>query len=133
MAKGPKGGAVKDPSTLPSRSYHPNESLAKAIVRAWTDATFKKNLLTFGDKDDRAIWPDADRSPIYGRVSKVLQEFGISLDKPVVFSTEAQLANYDYTKAEAGEVYFVLPRADISRTPTLGTAVVAMSLCAMGI
>ena len=120
----------------PRASYHPNETLANIIVQAWTDPVFRQNLLTF----DEGTLPNLRRKVPPARhasTSKILESYDIWLDRPIVL-TEDQLAAFSDDQFEAfiarnGEFVFVLPDVPTSNKPSLGTAVVAMSMCAMGI
>jgi len=121
----------------PRGPYHPNETLAKIIVKAWTDDDFKKRLLTF-DEGTLPDWRGAVAATRLGFTRQALEDSDIWLDKPIVL-TEDQLASFSEDQlatfiAHNGEFVFVLPDPPTSsKTPSLGTAAVAMSMVAAGI
>jgi hypothetical protein len=101
----------------PENSYYPNDNLAEAIVRAWSDTKYRDDLLTDitkGEKD-------------YKKTADALAKVSIFIDKPVV--VDVKDANY---KAQDGEIVFVLPKMP-GTIATLATARVAMALQARGI
>lgn len=144
MAKSPKSYAATGGMSYSATGgmkclrgpYHPNETLAKIIVQAWTDDAFKKNLLTF-DEGTLPDWRHAVPAAKLGSTSKAFEAFDIWLDRPIVL-TEEQLATFSEDQfatfiAQNGEYFFVLPDVPTSSRPSLGTAVVAMSMCTCGI
>ena len=80
---------------------HPD--LANVIVEAWSNAEYKKRLLTIpsGSPKDYEI-SGADRT----RTKKALEEKGIFLDEPIVL-TVRQFATYKMTSQT--EIVFPLP------------------------
>lgn len=117
----------------PGVSYHPNDSLAHAIVRAWTDESFKKRLLTFPEHTapDWSKFADEDRQKMIGATRDALAEVEIFLDSPVVLTPD-QFGQY--RPKDDSEVIFVLPSPSIvyGKRYTLDTARVAMALCPFG-
>lgn len=113
--------------TVPGDSLH--QKLAAAIVKAWTDATYKRKLLTFPDGGWEGM-SQAERDERIRGTRGALDdpEIGISLDKPVVL-TIAQFAKYEM--ATSNEIVFVLPEAD--KGTTLKDAKDAMDVHALGV
>jgi hypothetical protein len=99
----------------PEISYFPNDNLAEAIVKAWSDTKYRDDLLT--DINNKN----------YKKTADALAKVGVFIDKPVV--VDVKDANY---KAQDGEIVFVLPKMP-GTTATLATARVAMALQARGI
>jgi hypothetical protein len=126
------GGAAEGETTSPQHregciSYFPNENLAQAIVKAWSDETYEGQLLTFG-RDKNADWDlIKDKDAAYSRTARALAKVDVFIDKPVVL-TVAQQAY----EAKGGEVAFVLPDK-LGKKPTLATARVAMAVQCRGI
>src|SRR5690349_11903619 len=73
-------GSTTDPAGCVS--YHPNEKLAGAIVRAWQDLEFKTRLLTF-----RPEQPDFAK-PNYESSRAALAEVDVFIEKPVVLTEQ---------------------------------------------
>jgi hypothetical protein len=117
------------PSQPTHISYHPNDSLAMAIVRAWSDPEYKRRLLTFPEKDE-ADWSkikDPARREMIRKSSKALAEVDVFLEMPVVLTSE----QYDDYKPKAKkEVVFVLP--DPIGGNSLETARIAMAVQVRG-
>jgi hypothetical protein len=101
--------------------YHPNEALANAIVKAWSDDEFRTRLLTFPGSDMR--------NPNYQSTRDALSEVGVNIDKlvPVVL-TPQQYATY---RRRANQIIFVLPDP-LGSVHNLATAQVAMCLHVFG-
>lgn len=130
MSKGPKSPASAGASSRVGVSYFPNDNLAEAIVRAWSDPSYRKNLLTFGD-DNAANWEayPNQRQSMLRKTSQALEEVGIFLNNAVVLTPGRQ---YDTYAKQDEEIVFVLP--DIpGRTPSLATARIAMAVHIDGI
>src|SRR5262245_57898986 len=104
-------------------SYHPNDALAHAIVKAWTDPNdFGKRLLTLS--------VDGPKKKKIESTQRALAEYGVYLENPVVL-TEDEYKRY---KKERDEVVFVLPDAP-GRTEgqnSLDTARVKMAFTLRG-
>lgn len=108
-------------------SYFPNENLAQAIAKAWSNKSYEDQLLTFG-RGRNADWDVIkDKDATYSKTAGALAEVDVFINKPVVLT----VAQQDY-KAIAGEVVFVLPDVPGS-SPTLATARVAMAVQCRGI
>jgi hypothetical protein len=115
-------------------SYHPNESLALAIVRAWSEESFRSRLLTFPGNPNSASWEGISseaRQEIIGRTRAALGEMDIFLDSPVVL-TVSQLQGYK--KKEEKEIIFVLPDPSMvnGKQYSIATAKVAMAIQCFG-
>lgn len=102
-------------------SYHPNEALANAIVKAWTDDEFRRRLLTYPGSDMR--------NPNYQSTRDALSEMGVNIHRmdPVVLTTQ-QYATY---RRRANQIIFVLPDP-LGSVHNLATAQVAMCLHVFG-
>jgi hypothetical protein len=85
--------------------HHPNEHLVSAIIRAWTDPSFRKALLTYPNLK-KAGWRKRPK-PNYQKSSNALAEMGVHIDRPVVL-TQAQY-EWGYEKARDHDVVYVLP------------------------
>jgi hypothetical protein len=85
--------SVSDPAgnLLAPVSYYPDDNLAAAITRAWTDPGFKDRL----------------RERDYTTPSAALAEMGITVPRPVVLTPKEYYAGYK--KQSADEVILVLP------------------------
>jgi hypothetical protein len=133
MSTSPRKPASTRASSRDCISYFPNDNLAEAIVRAWSDKSYKDDLLTFGE-GNAADWSnhtDQQRDSMLIRTSKALEQVGVFLDKAVVLTVE-QYESPDF-KEKPGELIFVLPRP-VGHTPTtLATARVAMAAQCAGI
>jgi hypothetical protein len=92
-----KTAAKKEEDRVAEFSYK-NESLAQMIVYAWTDASFKTQLL-------------ADAKP-------ALEQRGIYLKKPVVITEADYYGGYHLTDPDG--VVFVLPNQPRTATPPTG-------------
>jgi hypothetical protein len=88
--------------------HHPNDHLVGAIIRAWTDNSFRRALLTYPNLNKVAGWRKRAK-PDYQKTSKALAEMGIHVDRPVVL-TQAQY-EWGYDKARDHDVVYVLPDA----------------------
>lgn len=110
-------------------SFAPNDALAEAIVRAWTDRTYRDELLTFGEKDDWKKMSAAARAAKIRKTSEALEKVDVFLDNPVVLTAE-QFATYKSSSKD--QVVFVLPEP-LSTKPTLATAKVAMAVTCRGV
>jgi hypothetical protein len=125
------GRAAEGETMSPQRredciSYFPNENLAQAIVKAWSNKSYEDRLLTFG-RNQKADWGVKDRDATYSKTAGALAEVDVFINQPVVLTVAQE--NY---KAEKGEVVFVLPDT-IGKSPTLATARVAMAVQCRGI
>jgi hypothetical protein len=132
MSKKPRR-ARTGAATKGSTSYHPNEHLARAIVKAWSDESFKNRLLTFPPGAHEADWkkiPEGERSAMLRKTSAALAEMDVFLDTPVVLTVE-QFATYKGT-SEKTEAVFVLPDV-LGKKISLATAQVAMAMQMKGI
>jgi hypothetical protein len=110
-------------------SFAPNDALAQAIVKAWTDQRYRDDLLTFGDKDNWNKMSPAARAAKIRKTSEALEKVDVFLDSPVVL-TAKQFAIYKSSSKD--EVVFVLPEP-LSTKPTLATAKVAMAVTCRGV
>jgi hypothetical protein len=101
-------------------SYHPNDALALAIVRAWSDESFKDRLLTFSaDMQTRD----------HERTRAALREMGIIIEsKTPVVVTEQQFLSYP---REKDHIVFVLPDP-LGSIHTFANAQLAMSIIVLG-
>jgi hypothetical protein len=102
--------------------YHPNDALAAAIVKAWSDEDFKARLLS-GPKAGKKASTKA-----------ALEEMGVSLDDVVVLlpeEHEAFVRANQRTKKGQGPIVFVLPHP-IGK-PSMDTARIAMASTCDGI
>ena len=102
-------------------SYHPNENLARAIVRAWSDNAFKTRLLTFESGHADFQKPNFESS------RAALAEVDIFIERAVVL-TQQQYTGY---KKKDKEIIFVLPDP-LGSTYSLATAQVAMAATCVG-
>jgi hypothetical protein len=109
-------------------SFAPNDALAQAIVKAWTDQSYRDELLTFSDKDNWNKMSAAALAAKIRKTSEALEKVDVFLDNPVVL-TAKQFATY---KSSKDEVVFVLPEP-LSTKPTLATAKVAMAVTCRGV
>jgi hypothetical protein len=102
-------------------SYHPNEALANAIVKAWSDQEYRRRLLTFPG--------DNMRNPNHQSTRAALSEMGVTIETmdPVVL-TPQQYATY---RRRANQIIFVLPDP-LGSVHNLGTAQVAMCVHPFG-
>ena len=115
-------------------SYHPNDALAQAIVRAWSEPHFRDKLLTFPEKDAKAIWDkrnSAEYEKTIERSRESLESVGVYLTSPVVLT---QKQYQTYKKKHDDEVVFVLPDAPIQDEgkKSLATARVKMTYTVRG-
>jgi hypothetical protein len=103
-------------------NYHPNETLASAIVRAWSDEDFRNRLLTYPTNNMRA--------PNYENTRGALREIGVGIDNPMipVVLTPQQYVSY---RRRANQIIFVLPDP-LGSMHNLATAQVAMSVTNRG-
>ena len=115
-------------------SYAPNEALASAIAKAWSDAAYRMRLLTFpeGDAADWSKVPANDHNGMLARTRHALAEFNVFLDSPVVL-TPKQYADYKQLNPDT-EVNFVLPSppASLGNRYSLNTAKVMMAVTCRG-
>ncbi|MEK6209469.1 MAG: hypothetical protein AABM64_03710 [Pseudomonadota bacterium] len=109
-------------------SYHPNQNLALAIVRAWRESKYRDRLLTYSSLTTQAQWA-AKSAPNFSRTKDALKEVGIFLDEPVVL-TPSQFA-WGYQKV-ADEVVFVLPDPLTEDGFTMPSAEIAMVVTPLG-
>lgn len=86
--------------------HHPNDHLANAIVRAWTDKPYRDALLTYPKLNSATGWKKRGK-PNYKKTSKALEEMGVHVNNPVVL-THAQY-EWGYEKAKDHDVVYVLP------------------------
>src|SRR5260370_25762747 len=101
MSKSPRIHAPTRASPREECSYFPNDNRAEAIVKAWSDASFMNNLLTFGEHKT-AVWTDyskEDQDSMLLRTSRALEEVDIFLDKPVVLTVD-QFATFQKRPGE---------------------------------
>jgi hypothetical protein len=110
-------------------SFAPNDALAQAIIRAWTDQTYRDDLLTFSDKDNWNRMSAAARAAKIRKTSEALEKVDVFLDNPVVL-TAKQFATYKSSSKD--EIVFILPEP-LSTKPTLATAKVAMAVTCRGV
>lgn len=130
MSKGPQNPGSAGASSRVGVSYFPNDNLAEAIVRAWSDPSYRKDLLTFGD-DNAANWEayPNQRKSMLRKTSLALEEVGVFLNNAVVLTPGTQ---YDTYVKQDEEIVFVLP-SQPGRTPSLATARVEMAIHIDGI
>jgi len=107
--------------TAQTISYHPNDALALAIVRAWSDNAFKNRLLTFSPGTAAAQ---------YNSTRDALREIGISIEPPLnpVVLTQQQYPSY---APLADQVVFVLPDP-IGSIHSFHNAQLAMCITVLG-
>ena len=107
-------------------SYHPNQKLAEAIVRAWKEPDYRAALLTFDDTYTLGQQP----SPLqYAKTKAALSQFQIHLSKPVVLTPQQYAIGYQ--KVE-DEVVFVLPNPLTDKGFELPGAEIAMAVTPLG-
>ena len=99
-------GAKRD-VTQPSFSYPPTDALADVIVKAWSDANFRQQLLQ-RDRDG-APTPNAVTA-----ATAAINGAGFDLERAVIISEKEH--DDDYTMRANNEVVFVLPNSDRART-----------------
>jgi hypothetical protein len=116
----------KSGKVVPDPVYHPNASLALAIVRAWNEREYRERLLTFGETGPVKSPPKPES---YEKTRLALQEVDVFLAQPVVLT----LAQYNsgYQKAE-GDVVFVLPERLANPSSTMPSAEIAMIVTPLG-
>jgi hypothetical protein len=119
----------------PEVRYYPNDNLVFAIVRAWSEESFRARLLTF-KFDESADWSKfstVDYGTMVAKTRDALAEVDVFLDAPVVL-TQKQYVEYK-PKDPQKEVVFVLPDPSIvhDKKYSLATARVAMSVTSRGI
>jgi hypothetical protein len=118
------------PPPLGNVSYAPNDDLARAIVKAWSDTGYRNRLLSYGPGV-----PVADYTkPDYESTSLALQEVDVHILQPIVM-TVAQYAGFNTFIQGGGKappgVLFVLPDP-LGSQATLSTARVAMVVTCNG-
>jgi hypothetical protein len=119
--------AASDPITLPSFSYPPTDALADVIVRAWSDDTFRNQLLqrNNGVPTSTAITAATD----------AINAAGFDLARAVIISEQEH--DEDYVMGAENEVVFVLPNKDrLKQMPAhslLATAKLLMAATPNGI
>ena len=86
--------------------HYPNDNLVRAIVKAWTENSFRDALLTYPDLHTEQDWQKRAQ-PDYARTGNALKQIDASYDCPIVL-TQAQY-EWGYQKARDQEVIFVLP------------------------
>jgi hypothetical protein len=101
-------------------SYHPNDALAHAIVRAWSDDAFKNRLLTFSENMQQRD---------HERTRAALREVGIVIETmdPVVV-TEEQYRAYN---EQDNHIVFVLPNP-LGALHSMHNAQIAMCITTLG-
>ena len=107
--------------------HYPSDNLISVIIRAWTDDTFREDLLTFTD----APKPSPRKQGDYAKTKKALHEMGIFIDYPVVLTPKQFEKGFE---KEGREVVFVLPE-EPTRTEgkhSVATARAAMQFCIFG-
>ena len=92
---------LKDPITVPTFNFGPNDGLAQLIVEAWTNDALREGLL---ERDNRDL-PTA--SAVALATAAVNASGGFSLSRAVIISEEEH--DRDYVSSDANEVVFVLP------------------------
>jgi len=102
-------------------SYHPNDALALAIVRAWSDNGFRNRLLTF---------PVNMQTPQVDNTRAALREVGISIEPPLTPVVLTQQQYSTYTRLQ-NDIIFVLPDP-IGSIHSFYNAQLAMSITCMG-
>src|SRR5271165_2052579 len=98
MSKSPLSYPYAGASAWANVSYFPNDNLAKAIVRAWSDKSYEEELLTFG-RGNSADWSKFSsdmQSSMILKTSRALAQVDVYLDSPVVL-TEEQYSWYAQT------------------------------------
>jgi hypothetical protein len=137
MSKSPRSPARTDASSWANISYFPNDNLAKAIVKAWSDKTFEGELLTFGH-DAVVNWTDLTKdqiNPMLVKTSGALAQVDVYLDSAVVLTVEQYASfvdQYATSREQLAQFIFVLPDP-VGRAPSLATAQVAMAVHPCGI
>ena len=137
MSNSPQGSVETGASAWANVSYFPNDNLAKAIVRAWSDKSFEEQLLTFG-RGTSADWsiylPDIQTSMLL-KTSGALAQVDVYLERAVVLTVDQYAWYSDRYKTyqeQPGQFIFVLPEP-VGRAPSLATAEVAMAVHPCGI
>jgi hypothetical protein len=127
-APGPQGCL---PPPLGGVTYYPNDGLAQAILRAWTDSVYRGKLLSYGP--DPAV-DFTKQQPSYTNTSLALAEVGVHITQPIVM-TVAQYAGFKTFIQGGGKappgVLFVLPDT-LGNLYTMDTARVAMTVTCNG-
>jgi hypothetical protein len=120
-------GAKKD-ITQPSFSYPPTDALADIIVKAWSDANFRQQLL---QRDNNG----APTSAAVTAATTAVNGAGFDLERAVIISEQEH--DDDYRMQDDKEVVFVLPNKDRAKTAPahslLATAKLLMAATPNGI
>ena len=104
------------------------DPLAAAVVRAWTDRSYKQELLTFpGGWEGMSR---QQRNESIDRTKRALQQQGVSLSKPVVLRMD-QFPNYEMDAPD--EIVFVLPEEPQGGSKTQADAKNAMNMVSLGV
>src|SRR5262245_7316462 len=107
--------------------HYPSDNLISVIIRAWTDDTFRKDLLTFDDSPKPSPRKEGD----YAKTKKALHDMGVFIDYPVVLTHVQFEAGFE---KEGREVVFVLPKEPTKTEGkySIATARAAMQFCIFG-
>jgi hypothetical protein len=132
VASGVSSRAVEAQAARPTNelgcvSYHPNEALALAIVRAWSEPNYKSRLLSFSETEHGNF-----ANPNHTNSSAALAEVGVYIGEPVIL-TEKQYPEYlNFVKGgPIPKALFVLPET-LGGTFNIATAQTAMSMVCRG-
>jgi hypothetical protein len=128
-----EGVTDSDGTSVDTDSFHPNDNLVDAIVRAWTDDGFRTGLLSFPKITRREDWRPTD-PPNYANTQQALAAVGVYFERPVVLTRDQY--KWGYKKKEGNEVVFVLPdppgRPEFLGRRSFATARAAMAITARG-
>jgi hypothetical protein len=104
------------------------EHLAAAIVRAWSDRSYKQELLTFPEG-----WEGMSVQQRNERIDctrRALEQQGVSLNKPVILRID-QFPNYEMNAPD--EIVFVFPEEPQGGSKTQTDAKNAMNMVSLGV
>jgi hypothetical protein len=107
--------------------HYPSDNLVSAIIRAWTDTSFKDRLLSYGERTDlNGVTPNK------ARTKEALAEMGIFVDSAIVLTNEQ--FGPSFQKPDPGDVIFVMPKAPTENKGkySIATARAAMQFCIFG-
>jgi hypothetical protein len=99
-------------------TYYPNDALAQAIVKAWTDTSYRNRLLSF---------PTNNFASPQSSSSAALLEVGYSVENPIVVTEEQYIAYLNLVRNKPPANFFVLPAPRESKTMDAARAAMAVT------